>query len=87
MVFFLFLASVIVLRRIVGEEKVSPVEVSPDRKQSASLPAVASSSLGGDLSQLSSVLSQWGEGAATREESSVSQVNISKDSVEAGAKD
>ena len=86
MVFFLFLASVIVLRRIVSEEKLSPVEASPDIKLSQSLStvaslAVASPSLGRDLSQLSSVLSQWGEGAATRKESSVSKDSISKDSI------
>ena len=85
--FFLFLASVIVLRRIVSEEKLSPVEVSPEIKRSASLPgvtpsAVSSHSVGGDLSQLSSALSQWGEGAAPRKESS-----LSNDSVKVPAKD
>ena len=107
MVFFLFLASVIVLRRIVSEEKLSSVEASPDIKPSQSLssvasptvasttvasptvalPTAASTSLGRDLSQLSSVLSEWGEGAAIRKESSVSKDNISKDSVAAEAKD
>ena len=84
MVFLLFLASVIVLRRIVSAEKLSPVEASPDIKLSQSLPSVASPSValpsvGSELSQLSSVLSQWGEGAATRKESSVSKDSISKD--------
>ena len=79
MVFFLFLASVIVLRRIVSEEKLSPVEASPDIKLLQSLPSVASPSVSRELSQLSSVLSQWGEGAATRKESSVSKDSISKD--------
>lgn len=80
MVFFLFLASVIVLRRIVGAEKLSPVEVSPDMRLLQPSPAVASSCVAGDLSQLSSVLSQWGEGASTYKESSVA-----KDSVKTGA--
>ena len=98
MVFFLFLASVIVLRRIVSEEKLSPVGASPDvalpavalstvALPSVALPSVALPSMSGDLSQLSSVLSQWGEGAATRKESSVSKDSISKDSVAAEAKD
>ena len=77
MVFLLFLASVIVLRRIVSAEKLSPVEASPDIKLSQSLPSVALPSVGSELSQLSSVLSQWGEGAATRKESSVSKDSIS----------
>ena len=82
MVFLLFLASVIILRRIVSAEKLSPVEASPDIKLSQSLPSVALPSValpsvGRELSQLSSVLSQWGEGAATRKESSVSKDSIS----------
>ena len=87
MVFLLFLASVIILRRIVSAEKLSPVEASPDIKLSQSLPSVASPSVAlpsvalpsvsSELSQLSSVLSQWGEGAATRKESSVSKDSIS----------
>lgn len=99
MVFFLFLASVIVLRRIVSEGKLSSVEASPDIKPSQSLssvasptvasptvalPTAASTSLGRDLSQLSSVLSEWGEGAAIRKESSVSKASISKDKISKG---
>ena len=83
MVFFLFLVSVSVLRRIISVEKLSPVEASQDvALPTVALPSVASPSLGGDLSQLSSVLSQWGEGAATPKES-----RVSKDSVAAPAKD
>ena len=88
MVFFLFLASIFVVRRILSQEILSPapqpvVDLKSElRVEPQPLPPHETASLAGELSQLSNILNHWGDTPTLRRETTVS-----KQRVESGTKD